>query len=112
MATDNPTPPDGATSVVEQSDHDDNFELSPGEAIEPRLLSSRHVETDFGESGILTLEIEDGERVVDYFAKDEVKTAYNADQLERGATYWIAKMAETEEVNGNEYNPTKLQRIE
>jgi len=110
MATDNPTPPEGAQSVTESSDDSDFRELSPGEAITARLLSMRPTESEYGESAILTLEDEDGE-VFDYFAKDEVKTAAKQDNLERGATYWIAKMAETAEVNGNEYNPTKLRKV-
>jgi hypothetical protein len=111
MATDNPTPPEGAKSVVEQSDDSENFELSPGEEIIGRLVTHRQVETEYGESAILTLETEDG-NVVDYFAKDEVKRAAKQGNLERGATYWIAKMAETREVNGNEYYPTKLKQID
>lgn len=116
MATDtNPTPPDGATDVVEQPD-DDQFALSPGEDIIGKILTMRAVETEFpdggtGQSGILTLELEDGD-VVDYFAKGEAKRAFNDDRLERGSTYWIAKMAEVEEVQGTEYNPTKLKKIE
>ena len=111
MATDNPTPPEGAKSVVEQSDDSENFKLSPGEETIARLVTVEPVETEYGESAILTLETEDGE-IVDLFARDEVKRAYKQDRLERGATYWIAKMADTQEVNGNEYYPTKLKQIE
>ena len=111
MATDNPTPPDGAKNVVQNSDDNDNLELSPGEEIIGRVVSINHVETEFGESAILTLETEDGD-FVDYFAKDEAKQAANQGNIEQGSTYWIAKMAETAEVNGNEYNPTKFRQIE
>lgn len=111
MATDNPTPPDGAKSVVQDAGDSENFELSPGEAVTARLVTFRKVETEYGESAIMTLETEDGD-MVDYFAKDEAKRAANAGNLERGGTYWIAKMAETAEVNGNEYYPTKFRQIE
>lgn len=112
MATDNPTPPDGAKSVVSTDDDNEQFSLSPGEAITARVVQINPVETEFGDSAILTLELEDDGELVDYFAKDEVKRAVNNDALERGGVYWIAKMAETEEVNGNEYNPTQLRQIE
>jgi hypothetical protein len=112
MATESdPTPPDGAKDVVQSGDNDENFELSPGEEIVARIVTIQPVESEWGESAILTLETEDGD-FVDYFAKDEVKRAYRQDNLERGATYWIAKMSSTEEVNGNEFHPTKLKQIE
>lgn len=110
MATENPTPPEGAKDVVQQSDDSENFTLSPGEAITARLVSIQPTESEFGKSAILTLELESGE-FVDLFAKDQVKKAYKQGNLKQGSTYWIGKHAETNEIDGTEYYPVDLKQI-
>lgn len=111
MATENPKPPEGAKTLGSSSNDGDQYELSPGEAITARVLTMRGVETEHGESGILTLELEDGD-VVDYFCKGGAKRAFNEGEIEQGATYWIAKDVDEEEFNGTTYHPTRIAEIE
>ena len=112
MATDNPTPPEGAKKLASDDEDNDQFSLSPGEEITARVLTMRRVETEFGESGVLTLELQEDGEVVDYFAKDEVKQAFNAERIERGDTLWIAKGVDEKEIEGNSYHPTMCRQIE
>jgi len=111
MAADKPTPPKGARSVASDSDQDEQISLSPGESIQGRVLTMRQVETDYGESGIVTLELEDGE-VVDYFCKGEAKQAFLSGSIDRGMDVWIAKDVDEEEYQGTSYYPTMFRVIE
>jgi hypothetical protein len=108
MATEDPQPPQNAKSAVEETAYDDELDPTPGESYTGRILNITPQETDYGESAVLTLELEDEDRVVDYFCRSEAKRAYKQGNLERGQKIWLGVQTEVQEVNGTEYNPHEL----
>jgi len=106
MATEMPEAPEGFQDVESQSADSEAVELASGETLVGPVLDIEEGEGDYGPWFRLT--VKDQERgVVDYFAKDEVKTACKTEQLERGDTVWIARGVEEQELsNGNNYLPT------
>jgi hypothetical protein len=101
-----PTAPDGFRDAAEPtSDGSEAIELSPGETLVGLVLDITEGESEYGPWFRLT--IKDKDRVVDYFAKDEVKTALKQDNLQLGDTVWIGRGVEEQELDdGGSYLPT------
>ena len=114
MASEMPTAPDGFVDAsAPTSDGSDAIELSPGETLFGPVLDIAEGESEYGPWFRLTIKDRDLGResedtaVVDYFAKDEVKTALKQGNLERGDTVWIARGTEEQELDdGGSYLPT------
>jgi len=114
MASEMPTAPDGFVDAsAPTSDGSDAIELSPGETLFGPVLDIAEGESEYGPWFRLTIKDRDLGResedtaVVDYFAKDEVKTALKQGNLERGDTVWIAHGTEEQELDdGGSYLPT------
>ncbi len=107
MATQMPEPPEGFQDVQPvQSGETETVELASGETLTGPVLDIDDGEGKYGPWFRLTIKDED-RGVVDYFAKDEVKTACKTNQLERGDTVWIARGVEEAELStGGSYLPT------
>ena len=114
MASEMPTAPDGFVDAsAPTSDGSDAIELSSGETLFGPVLDIAEGESEYGPWFRLTIKDRDLGResedtaVVDYFAKDEVKTALKQGNLERGDTVWIARGTEEQELDdGGSYLPT------
>jgi len=109
-----PTAPDGFVDAsAPTSDGSEAIELSAGETLFGPVLDITEGESEYGPWFRLTIKDRDLGResedtaVVDYFAKDEVKTALKQGNLERGDTVWIARGTEEQELDdGGSYLPT------
>jgi len=109
-----PTAPDGFVDAsAPTSDGSEAIELSAGETLFGPVLDIAEGESEYGPWFRLTIKDRDLGResedtaVVDYFAKDEVKTALKQGNLERGDTVWIARGTEEQELDdGGSYLPT------
>ena len=112
MATEDPQPPSNAKSAVNETSNDDELDPTPGQSYTARILNITPKETDYGSSAVLTLELEDEDRVVDYFCRSEAKRAFNQGNLERGQKIWLGVKTEVQKVEGNEYNPHELYILE
>jgi len=114
MASEMPTAPDGFVDAsAPTSDGSEAIELSAGETLFGPVLDIAEGESEYGPWFRLTIKDRDLGResedtaVVDYFAKDEVKTALKQGNLERGDTVWIARGTEEQELDdGGSYLPT------
>ena len=114
MTSEMPTAPDGFVDAsAPTSDGSEAIELSPGETLFGPVLDIAEGESEYGPWFRLTIKDRDLGResedtaVVDYFAKDEVKTALKQGNLERGDTVWIARGTEEQELDdGGSYLPT------
>jgi len=114
MASEMPTAPDGFVDAsAPTSDGSEAIELSAGETLFGPVLDIAEGESEYGPWFRLTIKDRDLGResedtaVVDYFAKDEVKTALKQGNLERGDTVWIAHGTEEQELDdGGSYLPT------
>jgi hypothetical protein len=114
MASEMPTAPDGFVDAsAPTSDGSEAIELSAGETLFGPVLDIAEGESEYGPWFRLTIKDRDLGResedtaVVDYFAKDEVKTALKQGNLERGDTVWIACGTEEQELDdGGSYLPT------
>ena len=114
MSSEIPTAPDGFVDAsAPTSDGSEAIELSAGETLFGPVLDIAEGESEYGPWFRLTIKDRDLGResedtaVVDYFAKDEVKTALKQGNLERGDTVWIARGTEEQELDdGGSYLPT------
>ena len=114
MTSEMPTAPDGFVDAsAPTSDGSEAIELSSGETLFGPVLDIAEGESEYGPWFRLTIKDRDLGResedtaVVDYFAKDEVKTALKQGNLERGDTVWIARGTEEQELDdGGSYLPT------
>ena len=107
MATEMPEAPEGFEDVQPVQNGDtETVDLASGETLVGPVLDIDEGEGDYGPWFRLTIKDQD-RGVVDYFAKDQAKTACKSGQLERGDSVWIARAVEEEEMsNGNSYLPT------
>lgn len=107
MATEMPEAPEGFQDVQPvQSGETETVELASGEVLQGPVLDIDEGEGQYGPWFRLTIKDQD-RGVVDYFAKDQAKTACKSGQLERGDSVWIARgVEEVEMSNGNSYLPT------
>jgi hypothetical protein len=102
-----PKPPEGAKDLEPvQNGETETVELEAGDVLYGPVLDIEEGEGQYGPWFLLTIK-DDDRGVVDYFAKDEVKTACKSGQLERGDTAWIARGVEEAELStGGTYLPT------
>ena len=114
MASEMPTAPDGFVDAsAPTSDGSEAIELSAGETLFGPVLDIAEGESEYGPWFRLTIKDRDLGResedtaVVDYFAKDEVKTALKQGNLQLGDTAWIACGVEEQGLDdGGSYLPT------
>jgi hypothetical protein len=114
MASDKIEPPEGFTEGPSNTNDGDvpQIELEPGEVLCGTIVSKYEDEGEYGP--FVSLRINDDERgPVDWYAKDEAKTMYFADDISVGDDVWIHHKEETAELSdGGEYHPTVCRRYE
>lgn len=117
LTTENPSPPEGYDEVEFENRRDsegvEELELSPGETLEGRVVGLKDGESKHGDWFRLRVD-SDGDDIVDYFAKGDVKRACREGKVRVGSTVWIAMMTETESFENDdgeeqEYHPTEIQ---
>ena len=112
MASEDLNPPTDAQELGRASADNDSFELSPGEEVTARILNVETVDTQYGENGVLTLELQETDKVVRWMCRGDAKAAFKNDELHRGAHIYLGKETEVQEYDGTEYHNVIIRKLD